>query len=231
MKRLAFDIETMPDPERLCYMPAPEVALGNLKDPAKIAEKEAEAKRRQVERAALHPHFGRVLCISVAERSKDECFDDEPVVAHTSLIAAATDDAERDLLRWFWDRARQSKNYVTFNGAAFDVPFLLRRSLLLGVRPARIETGKYRVTDPGCEHLDLCRLLNGDESDPCGISRNLRWYANEILHEDCPYSSEFDKTDMGKLLAAGQLDIIRQVCSWDCSATLRIGEAVECVYA
>ena len=74
MNTLIFDIETGPLPENelLAMMPAfdpADVKSGNLKDPAKIAEKiaEAEANHRRdfIGRAALDPLTGRVVAIGV----------------------------------------------------------------------------------------------------------------------------------------------------------------------
>ena len=42
---------------------------------------------------------------------------------------------EKELLEDFWEGARSYDIFVTFNGRAFDVPFLLHRSVVHGVRP------------------------------------------------------------------------------------------------
>ena len=57
---IAFDIETIRNGSLIDRLPEPEVRTGNLKDPAKIAEKLAEAKAEQVEKMALSPLYGRV---------------------------------------------------------------------------------------------------------------------------------------------------------------------------
>ena len=69
----AFDIETMPDSSKTGSLPEPEVKLGNLKDPAKIAEKVAEARAEQVAKMALNPLYGRICgAVFVAENTSGE---------------------------------------------------------------------------------------------------------------------------------------------------------------
>src|SRR5476651_2330269 len=74
MQTIVFDLETGPlaESELSALLPPfdpADVKTGNLKDPAKIAEKIAEAeanhKRDFIERAALDPLTGRVLAIGV----------------------------------------------------------------------------------------------------------------------------------------------------------------------
>lgn len=233
IRRMAFDIETQADPAKTAAMPEPEVLTGNLKDPAKIREKVDEARRQQIARAALNPHFGRVIAISVAERDDDTI--ERSIMSETMLrkdnAREGVDAAERELLTWFWDRVRKSTHFVSYNGSAFDIPFLMRRSLLLGVRPARIECGKYRVVAPACEHLDLYNLLADEWGNTPLCKQDLKFFVREIVGEECPYGTDFQKEELGRLFDCGQHDIIRQVCSWDCEATLRLCEAVEPVYA
>ncbi|MDD3176001.1 MAG: hypothetical protein PHU51_05990, partial [Candidatus Nanoarchaeia archaeon] len=64
---LSFDIETIANSSMIERMPEPEVKTGNLKDPAKIAEKIAEAKAEQQSRMALSPLYGRVCAWVGAE--------------------------------------------------------------------------------------------------------------------------------------------------------------------
>lgn len=225
MDRLAFDIETQGNPDRLSSLPEPEVATGNLKDPEKIAAKVAEAKAAAADKAALDPHWGRVIAISVAHRAKNT----DEIIAETHVrldLDGDRDTGERALLRWFWERANHCAGRVlTYNGCRFDVPFLVRRSMILRVKPLKIETSPYRTITPNDDHFDLYQVLA--EQGPHSIcSRTLKYYVKELLGEECPYG-DLDKGELGRLFEAKQYEIIQQVCSWDCQATLRLGELVE----
>ena len=104
INRLAFDIETMADPEMVKNIPEPEVAVGNLKDPVKIEAKRKQARADQIGKAALDPHFSRVLCITIAGRD-GRGQGHFPADVETRFRSPAGDpySAERDLLVWFWN--------------------------------------------------------------------------------------------------------------------------------
>lgn len=229
--RLAFDIETQPDNYRLSNMPKPEVKLGNLKDPAKIADKIAEAEAEQVERAALDANYARIVCISFAYRGIDRVIYTTTWIRQKADDLAGTDAAEAELLRAAWDFLSRSGMYVTFNGSTFDIPFMLRRSLILGVRPLRIDCHPYHVIDGLSEHLDLCKLLHDSETGAGGYKRNLHFYSRLFLGELPIYGTDLDKGGIGRLYDQGDWDLIRKVCRWDAQATLRLAEKVAPVYA
>jgi hypothetical protein len=233
MNRLAFDIETMAQLERLDQLSEPEVKLGNLKDPVLIKAKQDAARRNQVEGMALDPHYARVCAIAISEHTPDGVLATDVQIVSPIRVA---DDEERELIRWFWDQARNSQAFVTFNGSGFDVPFLLRRSLILGLRPVHIPYGRH-CDDPTGEHLDLMQLLQGSEvgaswngSPPTGRRTNLQTYVREILGEACPYG-EPDKSRFGELVAADDTALIEQVARWDVEALHRLAAAVVPVYA
>lgn len=230
MNRIAIDIETAPIPELLDRIPSPEVAVGNLKDPIKIQEKQAAALAAQREAAALDPHFASVVCIAVACRSSSR----EPLV--DVQFAADFPRREASLLSWLWNTALSPGDTIaTFNGSGFDLPFLLRRSLLLGVRSLCYPCGRYEVLSPRTsQHLDTCACLHywevgqGDRN-PLGYRRDLAFYARTLLNAEPPHP-EVDHAALGALVAAGHRDVVTAVCRWDVETTLRLTELLETVY-
>lgn len=63
---------------------------------------------------------------------------------------------EKEMLEDFWEGARSYDTFVTFNGRAFDVPFLLHRSVVWGVKPtADLMRGRYLYQQKGVRHIDL----------------------------------------------------------------------------
>lgn len=147
---IVFDIETGPIEEPLLSERLPKfdeamVKLGNLKDPEKIAAKIAEAKAEHDAetrgKAALSALTGRVLAIGYrSERAT--------LINHV----AAIEGGEVGLLTQFWGRYDKSKPerrpFVGHNITGFDVPFLVRRSWLLGV------VVPHGITDPSGRYLD-----------------------------------------------------------------------------
>ena len=141
---IVFDVETGPlaEGELSALLPPfdpAEVKTGNLKDPAKIAEKiaEAEANHRRdfIERAALDPLTGRVIAIGMLDLETDNF-----------SIISNVDEAQ--LLREFWQTTRGEMGRINpligFNICNFDLPFLFRRSWKHRIAvPFGIRRGRY----------------------------------------------------------------------------------------
>lgn len=152
MSTILFDIETGPLPEaELAALLPPfdpaEVKTGNLKDPAKIAEKLREAGeshcREFFEKAALDPLTGRVVAIGLLYPDSNE-------------FVVIGDDDEAKMLREFWDVTRgemgRINQMVGFNTHLFDLPFVIRRSWKHRIQvPFGVRRGRYW----GDEMIDL----------------------------------------------------------------------------
>jgi hypothetical protein len=144
MQTYIFDVETGPlaESELSALLPPfdpAEVKTGNLKDPAKIAEKiaEAEANHRRdfFDKAALDPLTGRVIAIGMLDLETDYFF----IIGH---------DDEAETLREFWQLTRGDMGRINpligFNICNFDLPFLIRRSWKHRVAvPFGIRRGRY----------------------------------------------------------------------------------------
>lgn len=151
---IAFDIETIGNRSMVERMPEIDVKVGNLKDPAKIAEKIAEAKADQIDRMALSPLYGRV-CAFVA-------MEDENAVSKECLEAETDAEEVRVIEAVF--RAFSGKRVVTYNGNGFDLPFVYRRAVMLGIdirefgAPTLAEmTARYNNR----HHIDLMQVWCG----------------------------------------------------------------------
>jgi DNA polymerase elongation subunit (family B) len=113
------------------------------------------AIRRDVERhMALRPEFGHVVCIGMGH-DKDGSFV-------TKALTARTVEDERTILEEFWKRVPSSRDwrFVTYNGLSFDLPYLIRRSIYVGVPPT---SGlPLRPYSPD-SHFDVMRVLSNWE--------------------------------------------------------------------
>jgi predicted PolB exonuclease-like 3'-5' exonuclease len=150
MQTIVFDLETGPlaEGELSALLPPfdpAEVKTGNLKDPAKIAEKIAEAemnhRRDFVERAALDPLTGRVIAIGMVlvDGGQDYKEGKFSIIGH---------EDEARMLREFWELTRGEMGrlnpMIGFNILNFDLPFLIRRSWKHRVAvPFGIRRGRY----------------------------------------------------------------------------------------
>jgi hypothetical protein len=150
MQTIVFDVETGPlaESELSALLPpfdTAEVKTGNLKDPAKIAEKiaEAEANHRRdfIDKAALDPLTGRVIAIGMVLADGHQDYNEG------KFIIIGHDDEARTLNE-FWEAARgdmgRTNPLIGFNIGNFDLPFLIRRSWKHRIAvPLGIRRGRY----------------------------------------------------------------------------------------
>lgn len=124
-----FDIETTALPEADLLALAPEFeAAKNLRDPEKIAANIAEKRAEWLERAALSPETGRVLAIGLYDES---------------FWMFSGDEA--DILEAFWSGlcSHPEEQFIGWNIFGFDLPFLVRRSWILGIAtPSWLRRGR-----------------------------------------------------------------------------------------
>jgi hypothetical protein len=169
MSTIVFDIETGPaidtsplTEEQIVQAMRPfgpkDVKTGNMKDPAKIAEKieaamgEWAANERQrivdahqeaIDKAALSPLTGQVVAIGVMI-----CGEQRKIIDGQNAPTPSAEEESR-ILANFWSSIRAvlpaGHRLVGHNIHGFDLPFLVRRSWLHGISvPAGvIENGRY----------------------------------------------------------------------------------------
>jgi hypothetical protein len=179
---ITIDIETapLPDDQLLAMLPPfdpAEVKTGNIKDEAKIAEKialaEANHRANFIDRAALDARTGTVACIGWHDSGGSHLmlvgdifitgpgdYTAESYATETLLIEAfyksvneAIDDAAQSA-------QSQRLRFITYNGHAFDWPFLIRRSWILGIRKIPMmlwRKGRY-FGEPSLDLRELWQL-------------------------------------------------------------------------
>jgi len=158
--RLFFDIETLANPENCALMPEPVIeAPSNYKDPEKIsqyiAEKTEAAKSSAIEKAALDPDYGKILSIGYATSPDGPIkvlIAGEIYFAELDPNGSARTEyvfTEQDLITEFWKAlAFCNGNAVGYNILGFDIPYIMRRSMALGIKvPFIPNLAKFR-TDP-----------------------------------------------------------------------------------
>lgn len=69
---------------------------------------------------------------------------------------------EKEMLQKFWELASRYQVFVTFNGRGFDVPFIMIRSAIHGIRPTKdLMRGRYLYqNNPEALHIDLYEQLS-----------------------------------------------------------------------
>ncbi|MBI4698966.1 MAG: ribonuclease H-like domain-containing protein [Nitrospirae bacterium] len=96
----------------------------------------------------LNPDTQRGAVFFQAPGSPQEPFEEEGI----RFIA----DTEAGILQKFWDAVKSYDQVITFNGRAFDAPFIIIRSAVHGIKPTKDLMGnRYSAS-----HTDLFDLLS-----------------------------------------------------------------------
>lgn len=121
-----------------------EVKCGNLKDPLKIEEKIREARENHEskleDRAALNPLLGRVCAVGIVDT------DGGYTLLSQMSLDPCKDEAEMIGILWntLGSIATYAPTVAGWNLHGFDLPFLVKRSWLLGIKvPSHIRKGRY----------------------------------------------------------------------------------------
>jgi DNA polymerase elongation subunit (family B) len=193
IKRLFFDIETQANLENLGLAPEPKPAV-NLKDPEKIAADIAAKKQSLIDMAALDPDYGKVLSIGYAtsidgpitvRMNGEVYFADKYIDLNDPASGVQVEEytySEVDLLKDFWNVFTDCRGHcVGYNILGFDLPYLLRRSMALGVKvPFVPSLARYR-TEPVTDLMAI--LYNWGADKYKGLKQVAKLYG---IPNNCP---------------------------------------------
>jgi predicted PolB exonuclease-like 3'-5' exonuclease len=210
-----IDIETIPNVDVVGLLPEP-TPDARLKDGVKIAADIEKKKADQRDGMGLDPNFARICVIGHAERVEGK------IVTGDDWLKEATDDAERALLKSFWRRMSGVTQVATFNGAGFDIPFIMRRSWVLGVKPTKLfETVPWKCIMPMSNHIDIRLVLSMGDTHARG---NLDLYGKLKLGRG--KTEGMDGSQVWPTWQAGKIDVIRDYCRDDCVEAMELLESL-----
>lgn len=203
---IIVDIETIAI-DGAADLAEPVTAPSNWKDEAKIAAYVQEKQAEQISKAALYPWTARIVAIGLIDQDGDE-----------SVLLADSEAAEAEALKRLWASALEHQQglvtpIITYNGLSFDLPALLSRSRLLGVRTPAINLDRYRTP-----HVDLMQVLTFKGAI---AARSLKWFAKRF---QIPVEDEIGGKEIGALVAAGQWDAVRAHCLSDIRLTRALAQ-------
>ena len=147
--------------------------------------------------------FGRILCIAYA-------IDDAPA----EFIAGD----EKEIVRKFWGIAKDASLFIGHNVMDFDLKFIYKRSVILGVRPSReLNFARYRNT-PIFDTMHEWEKWGGR-----GVSLHRLSIA---LGFASPKEEGIDGSKVYDFYLAGKVDDICKYCKRDVEATRRVYNAM-----
>jgi len=174
---------------------------------------------------ALSPYTGQIITIGIldSKTEKGAVFFQAPGTKISPFVEGRFSfkvEDEPTMLTQFWKLASRYEEFVTFNGRAFDAPFLMIRSAVHKIKPSKdLMRGRYFGQQAfGAQHTDLYDLLSfyGSFRFPTGGSLQLACQAFGI---DTPKKGSLDGSMVGEFFAARRYREIAQYNARDLLAT------------
>ncbi len=131
--------------------------------------------------------------------------------------------SEKEILERFWEVAKNYYTFVTFNGRAFDAPFLMIRSAAHQIRPSvNLMSNRYLGSQKyGAKHVDL-----SDQLTFYGAVRRLPklHFVTKAFNIESPKEGGLDGAEVPKAFADGRYEEIARYCMDDVVATKKLFE-------
>lgn len=143
--------------------------------------------------------FGRILCIGYAIDDKEaDCLTGD----------------EKEILRKFWGLAKDASLFIGHNVMDFDLKFIYKRSIILGIKPSReLNFARYRK-DPIFDTMYEWEKWSGKG---VGLHR-----LSIALGLESPKSEGIDGSQVYDFFLAGKTEEIYKYCIRDVEATRRV---------
>jgi predicted PolB exonuclease-like 3'-5' exonuclease len=180
-----------------------------------------EQKSQDAERfLSLYPLTAKVVAIGMYDVTKEKVLvyyenenSEEWQAEDKPAFYKGMNEAE--MIQKFWEIADKVDQVITFNGRNFDIPFLMMRSALLKIKPAKNFLG-YRYDTK--THIDLLEQFTF-----YGITRkfNLDFYCYAFGIKS-PKSKEVSGMEVKNLYEAGRIKEIAVYCGEDVTATYKL---------
>jgi len=142
MPKLVFDIETIGH-DFDSFDDTTKEVLTNWIEKSSATEEEYEVKLEELKNGlGFSPLTGEIVAIGILDYEKDQ-----GVVYYQAPNQNNKDSeesgvrfkqmTEEGMLKHFWKGATEYDEFITFNGRAFDVPFIIARSAKYGIKPSK----------------------------------------------------------------------------------------------
>lgn len=186
-----------------------------------------EERDSEKDKLALYPVTGRVVAIGMLNPDTGRgkvlytVQGDEETGAWTEGDATYVPYADEvGLLAAFWEDIRSYDQIISFNGRGFDAPYILFRSMALGLAPSRdLMPNRYGDYRTGFNaHLDLA-----DQLSYYGATRRFSLHIyTTALGITSPKEDGIDGLAVPRLYAEGQYRTIARYCMRDVVATAEL---------
>lgn len=221
---LVFDIETIGSKFESFDQPTQDSLTRWIKREAGTNEKKYNVLFQDLkEGLGFSPLTGEIVAIGVydAEKNKGVVYfqaPDQEIQEYRDESFIFKPRTEQQMLKDFWQGATKYKEFISFNGRSFDVPFIMIRSAVNGIRPTiNLMKHRYLGSQYGIvKHIDLMDQL----SFYGAVKRrgNLHLYC-QALGIKSPKTRGITGDDVGGLFHNKEYKKIAEYNSWDLIAT------------
>ena len=152
----------------------------------------------------LNPDTTRGIMLFQNNKGEKVSFEDDGIQYQSGT--------EKEILEKFWSIVKKYDQVITFNGRAFDLPFLILRSAKNGVRPSRNLLGYRYESQKHCDLLDQLTFYGAIRKF------NLDFYA-KFFGIKSSKDEGIDGSMVGELYQTGKYLEIARYCVRDLIAT------------
>lgn len=166
MGKLVFDIETIGENFELMDETTQEILTRWIKKESDSEEEYSNALADLKNGLGFSPLTGQIVAIGVydVDKNKGAVYFQAP---DGSISDSEEDNIkfrpldEKGMLQQFWNLVEKYDEFISFNGRAFDVPFLMVRSAIHDIRPTKnLMSNRYLTSQPrNARHVDLLDQL------------------------------------------------------------------------
>lgn len=208
MAKIAFDIETIPLQEGEYPESLNDVIKRKLEKSLKN-NPDLDPLKEKKKIMATDPFLGRIVCIGL-------------YYLETGVSIAISDPSEKVILEKWWKTiATHSGLFISFNGIRFDVPYIIRRSMVHKIKPTNGAFLSYTKYDPNPPHFDVMIQMSGRDGF---ISLH---NACDMFGIDSPKDGAIKAENVEQAYKDGRIKEIAEYCLRDVVATAKVYEHVK----
>jgi predicted PolB exonuclease-like 3'-5' exonuclease len=212
---LVIDIECVATPDAVnAYDPDDREPPASYRTAEAIEKWRAKDRAAFVKDATFSPRTSQVIAVGIMDLGDDIHNEPEAVVHSVDTFS------ESFILDIVMRSIKADPHIVTFNGLGFDVPFLLNRAALLGVR-IPFDAGQYLRRYTTHPHTDIFAVLTNYGAARKGDS--LHGWARAF---GLPVTDASSGADVAAQYAASEWDAIRAHCLSDILLTTELYRAL-----
>ncbi len=167
MSKVIFDIETVGEDFDAMDKKTQEVLTNWIKQDSSSEEEYQNALENVKDRLGFAPYTGQIVVIGVLDYEKNQgaVYYQAPGEKNKDFEENGfkfQQLTEKEMLEKFWQGLKNYDECVSFNGRAFDAPFLMIRSAIHKIRPTvNLMSNRYLESQKfGLKHIDLFDQLS-----------------------------------------------------------------------